>query len=239
MSLTCSKDYSITVGGTMALAVDVNPSCRADIIVFTATVQGLGPAPTGNVAFKEGITVLATSPVVAGVATWNSANLSVATHNITATFTGTGAFAGMVINSNSVSQQINCCYANLSQVPTGMATIDAQPCIDWWIAWLGVNPFAPHPAGAAFRYMTVFSITPGVAVSWSTPAPYVTYNISLTLFTNGSAGVDSINGCNAQFSNGATFACPWNGVPVHFTAVGGSGVCSGHPFPGGGFDLSI
>jgi sugar lactone lactonase YvrE len=65
-------------------------------ITFTATVAG-DPAstPTGNVAFKDGATVLSTVPVNSlGVASYVNTTLPAGTHTITAAYLGDSDYAG-------------------------------------------------------------------------------------------------------------------------------------------------
>lgn len=237
MSIACQKDYSIRVfAGSVLLASVTNPSCRADYTTFTATVSGLGAAPTGNVQFKEGVTVLSTQPVVAGVATWIDSDLAVGLHDLTATFVGTGPLSGVTVVSNTVSQLVNCCYTDFNSTPSSMVTVSAWPCINWWISWLGVNPFTPHPLwGAGFDQMSVV-FHDATQISWQTPAPTGTYSIALNVYDDGSADMFSANGCTAAHGSVALHACPWDGVHVHMETTGGSAVCSGIPRPAYGFD---
>jgi sugar lactone lactonase YvrE len=71
-------------------------------ITFTATVTGVpASTPTGNVAFKDGATVLNTVPVNSvGVATYVNTTLPAGTHNITAVYLGDSDYAGSTSISN-------------------------------------------------------------------------------------------------------------------------------------------
>ena len=71
-------------------------------ITLIATVTGVSSStPTGNVDFKDGTTVLATSPLNAlGMATYVNSTLSAGTHTITAAYKGDADY------SSSVSTQI-------------------------------------------------------------------------------------------------------------------------------------
>lgn len=234
MAFSCAKNYALVVqAGVLTLAASVNPGCRLDNVSLTATVTGLGAGPTGNVDFKEGLIVLATQPVVGGVATWNTSSLTVGLHNLTATFVGTGSFSGVTLVSNGLAEQINCCYTDFSQIPTSFVTLDAQPVIDWWTAWLGFDPFASH--GPGFHNMSII-YQAADAVVWETPPPLSAW-IDLYLYSDGNAFIDSYCGCYAQFVPSVGVSCVWDGVHRNFTAYAGSGYCNGHPFPGGGFDF--
>ena len=65
-------------------------------ITFTATVTGVpASTPTGNVAFKDGTSVLSTVPVNSlGVATYVNTTLPAGTHTITAAYLGDSDYAG-------------------------------------------------------------------------------------------------------------------------------------------------
>jgi Uncharacterized conserved protein len=71
-------------------------------ITFTATVTGVpASTPTGNVAFKDGSSVLSTVPVNSlGVATYVNTTLPAGTHNITAVYLGDSDYAGSTSTSN-------------------------------------------------------------------------------------------------------------------------------------------
>ncbi|GGG73663.1 hypothetical protein GCM10011585_15270 [Edaphobacter dinghuensis] len=76
-------------------------------ITFTATVTGVPASiPTGNVAFKDGSTVLSTVPVNSlGVASYVNTTLPAGTHTITAAYLGDSDYAGS-ISSNNVTVTI-------------------------------------------------------------------------------------------------------------------------------------
>lgn len=71
-------------------------------ITFTATVTGVpASTPTGNVAFKDGSSVLSTVPVNSlGVATYVNTTLPAGTHNITAVYLGDSDYAGSTTTSS-------------------------------------------------------------------------------------------------------------------------------------------
>ncbi len=92
---------ALTVGSgtptatTTALSSTLNPSTHGASVTFNATVaptSGQG-TPTGSVAFMEGATVLGTGTLVGGHASYTTAGLSTATHNVTAVYSGDGSFA--------------------------------------------------------------------------------------------------------------------------------------------------
>ena len=63
-----------------------NPSVRNQAVTFIATVSS--SAATGTVQFRDGSTVLGTGSLSNGAASFTTASLSVATHSITAVYSG-------------------------------------------------------------------------------------------------------------------------------------------------------
>lgn len=103
-----------------------NPSALAEPVTFTATVTtnagaGTTSAPAaapvgGSVAFKDGVTTLATVPINAsGVASLTTSSLGQGTHNITAVYGGATGFAAST--SPILVQAVNA-PAAATDVPT-------------------------------------------------------------------------------------------------------------------------
>ena len=84
---------------SVALASSANPSTFGQSVTFVATVTG--SSPTGTVTFRDGATVLGTSPLGAGQATFTMSTLSVGSHSITA------AYSGDANNAASTSAALN------------------------------------------------------------------------------------------------------------------------------------
>jgi hypothetical protein len=80
------------------LTSSLNPSNFGQSVTFTATVSSAFRAiPNGDlVTFKDGATTLATVALSGGTATMNTANLTVGTHSITATYKGDTLLASSV-----------------------------------------------------------------------------------------------------------------------------------------------
>ncbi len=88
------------------LTSSANPSSAGQLVTFTATVSGSAGTPTGTVQFKDGAGNLgAPVALVAGVATYPTSALSVASHPITAEYSGGGNYAGST--SPIVNQVVN------------------------------------------------------------------------------------------------------------------------------------
>jgi hypothetical protein len=87
-----------------------NPSVTGQAVTFTATVQptapGAGP-PAGTVTFNDGATAKCTNVALdgSGQATCALASLTVATHPITAVYSGNGSF--LTSTSSAVDQVVN------------------------------------------------------------------------------------------------------------------------------------
>jgi hypothetical protein len=91
---------------TTALVSGTNPSTFGQSVTFTATVSGTSGPPTGTVTFKDGATTLGTGTLNgAGVATYTTSALNVATHSITAVYGGDTNF--LTSTSSAVSQVVN------------------------------------------------------------------------------------------------------------------------------------
>ena len=98
------------------LSSSANPSVQGQAVSFTATVSSSAGTPTGAVNFNDGATLLGTAAVDAlGHAAFTT-SLAAGTHNITATFNGSGAFAGTASTSAVLVQTV--------AVPT--TTLDAR-----------------------------------------------------------------------------------------------------------------
>jgi len=78
---------------TTTLISSANPSAAGQSVTFTASVTSSAGTPTGTVTFLDGAATLATVNLVAGVATYTTSTLSVGSHSITASYSGTGTFA--------------------------------------------------------------------------------------------------------------------------------------------------
>lgn len=101
-----SVGLTVENGTTTTISSSLNPSASGQLVVFTATVvvaNAVQGTPTGSVTFREGATVLATSPLdAAGKAFFASSLLSVGSHTITADFVGTNGW----LNSSSLVAQV-------------------------------------------------------------------------------------------------------------------------------------
>ncbi|MBL0028931.1 MAG: Ig-like domain repeat protein [Rhodanobacteraceae bacterium] len=72
---------------TLTLVSNPNPSLFGQSVAITGTLSG-GLAPTGTVTFFDGITLMGSNNVVAGVATRNTSALALGAHSLQATYAG-------------------------------------------------------------------------------------------------------------------------------------------------------
>lgn len=95
---SASGNLNQTVGNantTTTLIASVNPTVFGQTVTFTATVAIVPPGtgtPSGTVTFKDGTTVIGTSALSGGQATFGTVSLAVGSHSITGTYDGDGSF---------------------------------------------------------------------------------------------------------------------------------------------------
>jgi molecular chaperone DnaK (HSP70) len=105
---------------TVTLAPSANPVATGSPVQLTATVSAAAgaPAPSGNVAFFDGSTMLGTAPVNAGVATLSVATLPIGVQSLTASYSGDANFGA--VTSAAVSETV---LATTARVPLLTASI--------------------------------------------------------------------------------------------------------------------
>ncbi len=106
-SLTLTGRHVVTgLASATTVAAAPNPSVAGSPVTFTAAVAAASPtAPTGSITLTDGPTTLATLSLAAGaVPPFSTANLSIGSHSITATYSGDSLFAP---SSASVLQVVN------------------------------------------------------------------------------------------------------------------------------------
>jgi predicted secreted protein len=89
-----SATYTLTVNpqaaSSVSLASSLNPATVGQTVTFTATVSP--SSATGTVQFLDGTTVLGTSTVNSGVATFSTTALAEGSHSITASYSGNASY---------------------------------------------------------------------------------------------------------------------------------------------------
>jgi hypothetical protein len=81
---------------SVSLSANLNPSTTGQSVTLTATITTAAttPAPTGNVSFFDGKTLLGTSAVSGGVATLGTNFTTAGSHSLTATYSGDANYQG-------------------------------------------------------------------------------------------------------------------------------------------------
>jgi len=95
-SASSPTDHTVSAAATTTvLGSSLNPSTFGASVTLTATVTGPGGTPTGTVQFKDGAADLGAPTALngAGVATFATSALSVASHPITAVYSGDATYA--------------------------------------------------------------------------------------------------------------------------------------------------
>ena len=216
---------------TTTVTSSLNPSYFHQAVTFTATVtSGSGGTPTGSVDWYDGAGQFGSGPLTAGVATVSPSNLSVATHSITAIYSGdalhptsTSAPVSQVVNTNStvtVTSSLNPSY--LGQAVTFTATVTGLPSgtptgtVDWFD---GTSQFGSGPLTAGVA--TVGS--PSLTIA-GTHFITARYNGDATFRINTSPAVSQVVNANALAT--ITSPIPGSGLTsstVTFTWGAGTG----------------
>jgi hypothetical protein len=93
-----SPDFMQNVGSVAALTItsSLDPSTPGASVTFTATITGAvgNPPPTGTIAFSDGLTLLQSTSVIGGTATYTTSSLTAGMHSITAHYSGDSFYAG-------------------------------------------------------------------------------------------------------------------------------------------------
>ena len=124
---------------TTTLTASTNPTVWGQSVTFTATITPVAPAPTGAVTFQDGGINIATCvarAVAARVATCTTSTLAIASHTVTAVYSGDATYAGST--SAAVVQVVN------KGTTTSVVTSSANPSV----------------SGQAVTYTTTVTATP-------------------------------------------------------------------------------
>ena len=90
---------SVLGGSVVAFSSSQNPAVLGQPLTFSATVTGYpltAGAPTGEVTFSDGSTVLGTKLLVKGSASFTTSTLPAGSHTISVSYDGNATFAGAV-----------------------------------------------------------------------------------------------------------------------------------------------
>jgi poly(3-hydroxybutyrate) depolymerase len=176
--------YAASTSNTVKQVVDVaptstalvssqNPSNVGQSVTFTATVtpSEFGGVPTGNVAFDNGTTVLATVALSGGVANYATTKLAAGSDSITAVYKGSTSF------STSTSGAVN------QSVGSGTFT---YPTMSWNGIARYYEVFVPSvlPANPAMLLMLHGTRTVAPATGPDPAMPVITLNWGWQSFAN-------------------------------------------------------
>jgi hypothetical protein len=104
-----------------SLASSANPSVSGQSVTFTATVTpATTGTPAGTVTFKDGVTTLGTGTLDNGKAAFSTSALSVASHSITASYSGDSNFNSST--SAPMTQLVNTTTTTTTTTTTGTAS---------------------------------------------------------------------------------------------------------------------
>jgi Bacterial Ig-like domain (group 3)/Bacterial Ig domain/Beta-propeller repeat len=150
----------------MRLSANVNPSAAGQPVTLSADLSGT-TSPTGTVTFLDGNVPLGTSPVTVSQARIELPNLSVGTHNLSATYNGDAA--NPILHSVVVSQVVN---PPLSTSTSLSGSVCAQSnCTgpfnygDVLTFRFTVTPSVVGPTGAPSGWVSLVDNTSGVTLS--------------------------------------------------------------------------
>jgi sugar lactone lactonase YvrE len=121
---------TIAVSGTgvhgsasVTLGASANPALLSSSVTLTATVSSSLGMPTGSVAFYDGTTLLGSSTLASGVATYATSSLAEGAHSITAAYGGDSSFSSAT--SSALSLVLSDVALDLATGEVRTATVSA------------------------------------------------------------------------------------------------------------------
>lgn len=211
-------------------------------VTLTATISHDTTMPTGTVTFKAGTTVLATVAVgSAGTATDTSSAFTVATHPITAVYSGDSNYAGST--SPAFSQVVNQAATTTSLAsPVNPSTFGQSVTLTATVA--AVAPGTGTPAGSVqfcdgTTLLGSHGLTGGVAalvttkLATGTNSITAVYVASVDYLTSTSSALSQVvDKANTKTTLASAPTPSTSGATVTFTATV-SAVCTGNGTPTG------
>jgi hypothetical protein len=108
----------------ITLTSSSNPAFLSNAVTFTATVRAISITPSGTIAFYDGTTLLSTTALSSGSASYTTAALTLGTHAITAVYSGDTNYHSAT--SAALAQQID--DFTLTVQGSNSATLDLGQC---------------------------------------------------------------------------------------------------------------
>jgi len=105
----------ISTATTTTLTPSLNPAPFGASVTFTAAVVTSAGIPAGTVSFYDGPSLLATSTLASGAATYSTSSLSVGLHNMTAVYAGAVGYSPST--SNTLAEVISAADFSISAAP--------------------------------------------------------------------------------------------------------------------------
>jgi sugar lactone lactonase YvrE len=205
-SVSAPFPYSVVLATTQTtLVVAPDPALVLTPITFTALVAGNGGTPTGSVNFLVNGTVVSTSPLSAGKATYTDSMLAVGTYSITAQYLGDAN------DSTSVSAATSETVTTIptTTVITSGITTGSNPQVILVAAVLD-NGAGPVPTGTVTFYNGTTVL--GSATVDSTGAATITPSLAL----GANYSVDAVYSGDADHGSSTSSAINVSGTPVDF-----------------------
>jgi len=154
---------SVAVSGTggkaspsVTLDSSANPALVSTSVTLTASVSSSASTPTGSVNFYDGTTLLASSTLVSGLASYATSSLAAGTHSITVAYSGDSNL--MSVTSSVLSQVVSDLTVDLASGETSTATVSPGGTATYHLT---IGP----STGSAFPSVVTLSASGGPAGS--------------------------------------------------------------------------
>ncbi len=203
---TGTLTYSVGLASTTTTvtAVPASPAVFGQSVTFTATVAPVAPAtatPTGTVTFKDGATQIGTTQTLSGsgTASVSTSSLAVASHTITATYSGSSGDNG---SSGTLTYVVNKASSSvtLTAAPTSPSTFGQSVTFTATVA--AVAPGAGAPSGTVT--FTDGTTTLGTGTLSSGKATFSTSSLAA-----GTHSITASYGGDTNFAVAASSATPY------------------------------
>ena len=146
-----------TASATTALTGTPNPASVGQSVTFTATVTPTtSGTPTGTVSFFDGSTLIGSSSLSGGVATFSTSTLTAGSHSATAVYSGLGNYAGST--STAVNEVVAAPGFTLFSTSLTPTTIQAGGSARWTITISPSGGFAPSTVSLSCGVAPVVSV---------------------------------------------------------------------------------
>ncbi len=234
-----SATQTLTINTPVTANVNLNVPATAATgapVPLTATVTGSGGTPTGTVFFYDGSSVLGSSVLAGGTASYTTSSLSSGSHSITASYSGDNTFgtassapSTIVIGSTGPAAPVFSPAAGYYKLPQKITLTESTPGA---IVYYVIN------GGSPIKYTVPFALTGSDTIQ---AVAIVPANGSYTESPVVSASYDTLNPPPAApvlSPAGGTFTSPQTvtisdvtaGVSLYYVINGGSPIKYTVPF---------